>query len=199
MKLTYRLVMAFSLTLILGLVVFGGSRSEAFYRAGAAGCGPRGCAARPADGEKLSEAERRRVSRANSVEALRRGDMQTYFAQSIMANQPGTDALEYARQWPGAQTPFMPRSTTDWVRSMQPAAQAPTLPAIGSDGNPAAPRYVPAPMAQPSNSGVLRSLNPTIGPDGNPILPSYAPVTRRWAPTSLPTTSRSPWDHDPEI
>jgi hypothetical protein len=45
LKLTYRLVMAFSLTLILGLVVFGGSRSEAFYRAGAAGCGPRGCAA----------------------------------------------------------------------------------------------------------------------------------------------------------
>ena len=45
LKLTYRLAMAFSLTLILGLIVFGGGRSEAYYRAGAAGCGPRGCAA----------------------------------------------------------------------------------------------------------------------------------------------------------
>ena len=45
LKLTYRLVMAFSLTLIIGLVVFGDGRSEAYYRAGAAGCGPRGCAA----------------------------------------------------------------------------------------------------------------------------------------------------------
>jgi hypothetical protein len=44
MKLT-SLVLAFSLTAILGLVVFGGGRSEAYYRAGAAGCGPRGCAA----------------------------------------------------------------------------------------------------------------------------------------------------------
>jgi hypothetical protein len=41
----YRLAMAFSLTLILGLIVFGGGRSEAYYRAGAAGWGPRGCAA----------------------------------------------------------------------------------------------------------------------------------------------------------
>jgi hypothetical protein len=45
LKFTYRLVMAFSLTLIVGLVVFGGGRSEAYYRAGAAGCGPRGYAA----------------------------------------------------------------------------------------------------------------------------------------------------------
>jgi hypothetical protein len=45
LKLTYRLVMVFSLTLVAGLVVFGNGRSEAYYRAGAAGCGPRGCAA----------------------------------------------------------------------------------------------------------------------------------------------------------
>jgi hypothetical protein len=45
LKLTYLSLMAFSLTLIIGLVVFGGSRSEAYYRAAAAGCGPRGCAA----------------------------------------------------------------------------------------------------------------------------------------------------------
>ncbi|QOZ33430.1 hypothetical protein XH92_18570 [Bradyrhizobium sp. CCBAU 53421] len=38
-------VLALSLTVILGLVTFGGGRSEAYYRAGAAGCGPRGCAA----------------------------------------------------------------------------------------------------------------------------------------------------------
>lgn len=44
MKLT-SLVLAFSLTAIVGLVVFGGGRSEAYYRAAAAGCGPRGCAA----------------------------------------------------------------------------------------------------------------------------------------------------------
>jgi hypothetical protein len=59
----------------------------------------------PLTRERLSEAQRRGVSRANAVDALRRGDMQEYWAQSILANQPGTDALEYARQWPGAQTP----------------------------------------------------------------------------------------------
>jgi hypothetical protein len=37
--------LVFGLAVIFGLVVFGESRSEAFFRAGAAGCGPRGCAA----------------------------------------------------------------------------------------------------------------------------------------------------------
>jgi hypothetical protein len=49
MKLT-SLALTFSLTAILGLVVFGGGRSEAYYRAAAAGCGPRGCAAATASG-----------------------------------------------------------------------------------------------------------------------------------------------------
>ena len=44
MTLTSRAIV-FVLTTIVGLVVFGGDRSEAYYRAGAAGCGPRGCAA----------------------------------------------------------------------------------------------------------------------------------------------------------
>jgi hypothetical protein len=44
MKLT-SLALTFSLTAIVGLVVFGRGRSEAYYRAGAAGCGLRGCAA----------------------------------------------------------------------------------------------------------------------------------------------------------
>jgi hypothetical protein len=34
-----------SLTIILGVVIFGGGQSEAYYRSGVAGCGPRGCAA----------------------------------------------------------------------------------------------------------------------------------------------------------
>jgi hypothetical protein len=37
--------LAFGLTVVVGLVVFGEGRSEAFFRAAAAGCGPRGCAA----------------------------------------------------------------------------------------------------------------------------------------------------------
>jgi hypothetical protein len=37
--------LAFSLTVITALTVFGAGRSEAFYRAAAAGCGPQGCAA----------------------------------------------------------------------------------------------------------------------------------------------------------
>jgi hypothetical protein len=49
MKLT-SLVLTFSLTVIVGLVALGGSRSEAYYRAAAAGCGPRGCAAATASG-----------------------------------------------------------------------------------------------------------------------------------------------------
>jgi hypothetical protein len=44
MTLTSRAI-ALTLTIIVGFVVFGGGRSEAYYRAGAAGCGPRGCAA----------------------------------------------------------------------------------------------------------------------------------------------------------
>jgi hypothetical protein len=44
MKLT-SLALTFSLMVIVGLVVFGGSRSEAYHRAAVAGCGPRGCAA----------------------------------------------------------------------------------------------------------------------------------------------------------
>jgi hypothetical protein len=44
--------------------------------------------------------------------------MQEYWAQSILANQPGADALEYARQWLG-QTPVVTHSTLDWVRSMR--------------------------------------------------------------------------------
>jgi hypothetical protein len=44
MTLTCR-ALAFSLTVITALAVFGGGRSEAFYRAAAAGCGPQGCAA----------------------------------------------------------------------------------------------------------------------------------------------------------
>jgi hypothetical protein len=77
----------------------------------------------PVARERLNEAQRRLASRANAVDALRRGDMQEYWAQSIMANQPGADALEYARQWPG-QTPVATHSKLDYVRSMQPAAQA---------------------------------------------------------------------------
>jgi hypothetical protein len=49
MKLTF-LGLTFSLTVAIGLVAFGGSRSEAYYRAAAAGCGPRGCAAATASG-----------------------------------------------------------------------------------------------------------------------------------------------------
>jgi hypothetical protein len=49
MKLT-SLALTFSLTAIIGLVAFGGGRSEAYYRAAAAGCGPRGCAAATASG-----------------------------------------------------------------------------------------------------------------------------------------------------
>jgi hypothetical protein len=44
MALTSR-ALALSLAVIVGLVIFGGGRGEAYYRAGAAGCGPRGCAA----------------------------------------------------------------------------------------------------------------------------------------------------------
>jgi hypothetical protein len=44
MTITAR-TLTFSLMVIIGLVVFGGGRSEAYYRAGVAGCGPRGCAA----------------------------------------------------------------------------------------------------------------------------------------------------------
>jgi hypothetical protein len=52
MKLT-SLVLTFSLTVIVGLIAFGG-RSEAYYRAAAAGCGPRGCAAATANGGRYS-------------------------------------------------------------------------------------------------------------------------------------------------
>jgi hypothetical protein len=103
------------------------------------------------------------------------GDMQEYWAQSILANQPSADALEYARQWPGAQTSFVPRSTSDWVRSMQPGAQvasAPTLPAPGPN---VVPQHAPVATARPPNPVVLPP-NPTIGPDGNPILPRYIPT-----------------------
>ena len=51
MKLT-SLVLTFGLMIIVGLVVFGGGRSEAYYRAAAAGCGPRGCAAATASGSR---------------------------------------------------------------------------------------------------------------------------------------------------
>jgi len=51
---------------------------------------------------------RRRASRANAVAALRRGDMPEYWGQSILANQPGADALEYARQWLGGKLPSQP-------------------------------------------------------------------------------------------
>jgi hypothetical protein len=44
MKLT-SLALTFSLTAIVGLVLLGGGRSEAYYRVAAAGCGPRGCVA----------------------------------------------------------------------------------------------------------------------------------------------------------
>jgi hypothetical protein len=123
----------------------------------------------PLTRERLNEADRRRASRANAVEALRRGDMQEYWAQSILANQPGADALEYARQWPGGQAPVASRTTLDLVRAMQPGAQvapAPTLPALGRD---VVPSYAPAATAPPPNPVVLRSPNPTIGPDGNPL------------------------------
>jgi hypothetical protein len=50
MKLT-SLVLTFTM-IIVGLVVFGGGRSEAYYRAAAAGCGPRGCAAATAGGSR---------------------------------------------------------------------------------------------------------------------------------------------------
>lgn len=51
MKFT-SLVLAFSLTVLVGLVAFGGGRSEAYYRAAAAGCGPRGCAAASVGGSR---------------------------------------------------------------------------------------------------------------------------------------------------
>jgi hypothetical protein len=44
MTLTFRAIVL-TLTVVVGFVVFSGGRSEAYYRAGAAGCGPRGCAA----------------------------------------------------------------------------------------------------------------------------------------------------------
>lgn len=44
MKLAY-IALTFSLTVIVGLGVFGRGRREAYYRVAAAGCGPRGCAA----------------------------------------------------------------------------------------------------------------------------------------------------------
>ena len=53
MKLT-SLALTFSLTVIIGLVAFGGGRSEAYYRAAAAGCGPRGCAAATVNGGRYS-------------------------------------------------------------------------------------------------------------------------------------------------
>ena len=53
MKLT-SLALTFSLMVTVGLVVFGGGRSEAYYRAAAAGCGPRGCAAATASGGRYS-------------------------------------------------------------------------------------------------------------------------------------------------
>jgi hypothetical protein len=49
----------------------------------------------PLTRERLSEAQRRQVSRANAVAALQRGDMQEYYAQSLLAAQPGADALAY--------------------------------------------------------------------------------------------------------
>jgi hypothetical protein len=44
MVLTSR-TLALTLSVIIGLAFFGGGRSEAYYRAAAAGCGPSGCAA----------------------------------------------------------------------------------------------------------------------------------------------------------
>jgi hypothetical protein len=96
----------------------------------------------PLTRERLNEAQRRQVSRANAVAALQRGDMQEYYAQSILAAQPGADALAYARQWPGQP----PAASTQAVNSQAPAA-APALPTLAPAG--------PAPCHSQVDAGTI--------------------------------------------
>jgi hypothetical protein len=85
----------------------------------------------PPTRERPSGADRRRVSRPNAADALQRRDMEEYWAQSILASQSRTDALEYARQWLG-QTPIAARPTIGLVivtaRSLSRVVPATRLP-----------------------------------------------------------------------
>ena len=71
MTLTLRAII-FALTAVIGVIIFGGDRSEAYYRAGVAGCGPRGCAAAGCGPRGCAAAGRGRYGYRRGAVAVRR-------------------------------------------------------------------------------------------------------------------------------
>ena len=144
----------------------------------------------------LDKKQRESDSRAKGVDALRRGDMQEYMANSILANQSAADAITYAQQLgyqrlagrivgeDGNPMPTLPPAPSDVnaprynpatqpapMTSPQPTVAAPALPSAWPDTGAAALRFAPAP-------GKL----PNTDPYGNPIAAPFSPSSWSLSP-----------------
>ena len=148
----------------------------------------------PLSRERIRQSQFEQASRAKALDALQRGDMQEYLAQSIMAHQSAVDAEGYA-QLSGVTTPDglvvsqVPRlSPAPVTQPVNTDAGLATTPAAPSSPNTTTGSEVPPIKA---NGGVAATplapnLPTTTGPDGNSLWPRFTPLTRR--PVSV-----SPW------
>ena len=149
----------------------------------------------PLSRERIRQSQFEQASRAKALDALQRGDVQEYLAQSVMARQSAVDAEGYA-QLAGVTTPdglvaSVPRFSPAPVQPVNAGAGLAITPAAPSLPNPNATTGLEVPPVN-ANAGVAATplapnLPTTTGPDGNSLWPRFTPLTRR------PSVSVSPW------
>jgi hypothetical protein len=125
----------------------------------------------PLTRERMAAEQRHTASRAKAAEALGRGDMTEYLAQSYIANKSADDAIKYAG---AAGYNIIP--TREGNRN------------LGTDGYPV-PRYVPQPSA-PDSAPLTPATN--TAPQPAPAPAATAPAAVQPAPSVSTFTPLAP-------